>query len=317
MTVLPLQKFPVARTASPGNLQDAVADLTGYNHDVVESASSSFSPRGTVNGMRLDELSLVFVAYAARVSVFAPPTKDQVVFVIPLGPMAIEVGGKREVLTVPFALPASTDSVMYPDANAGALVGSAQLVNLTQILRDLFGADREFAIDLSEQRPIRLGAGAVLRRTWLDFAMDPSATSIDDLVDCLLVGLANHTNYRADEFVDWMNPPDYLVHAVRHLHNNLSEPLSLARVSDATGIGQRQLQLAFKSHLGCTAQEYLKNIRIDRAHELLTGRAGGAKPSIAEVSVQVGIPHQGRFAQYFTNRYGVAPSALARAGVAV
>lgn len=316
MTTIPLQKFPVARTASPGNLQDAVADVTGYNHDVVQAASSSFPPQGTVNGMRFGELSLVFVAYAAKVSVFAPPTKDQVVFVIPLGPMTIDVAGKRETLTVPFALPASTDSVMYPDPNAGALVGSAQISHLADILRTLFGQDREFAIDLSQRRPIRLAAGGVVKRTWLDFAMNPQTSNVDDLVDCLLVGLAHHTNYRGEEFVDWMNPPDYLVHAVRHLHNHLGEPVSLARVSDATGIGQRQLQLAFKSHLGCTAQEYLKNLRIDRAHELLTGRAGTGKRSVAAVSVEVGIPHQGRFAQYFTDRYGIAPSALVRARTA-
>lgn len=310
MSTIPLQKFPVARTASPGNLQDAVAELTGYNHDVVHATSSSFLPNGTVNGVRLGDLSLVFVAYAAHVSVLAPPTRDQVVFVIPLGPMAVEVAGHREVLTSPFALSASADSVMYPDPTAGALVGTAHVALVTDLLRDLFGADREFVIDLSKQRPIRLGAGSSLRKSWLGFALDPHSNDTDDLVDALLVSLAQYTNYRAEERVDWMTPPDYLVRAVRHLHTNLGDQVSLANVSELTGIGTRQMQLAFKSHLGCTAQEYLKTIRLERAHVLLTDRRSSKRKSVAEVSFEVGIPHQGRFAQYFSNRYGILPSAL-------
>jgi AraC-like DNA-binding protein len=310
MPTVPLQKFPVVRTASPGNLRDAVASLTGYNHDVAEALSSKAPPGGTVNGIHSDELSLVFVAYAAQVSVFAPPTHDRVVLVIPLGPMTVEVGGRREVMTVPFVLSAAADTIMYPDPVAGALVGSAEVDRLTELLRQVFGENREFAIDLTEQRPIRVGAATALRRTWTDFAVDPQVSSTTDLMDSLLVSLAPHLNYRAESVNDWHTPPNYLVHAVRHLRSNLSEPLSIARVAEMAGIGQRQLQLAFLSHLGCTAQEYLKTIRLDRAHALLSDRRHSAPKTVAEVSLAVGIPHQGRFAQYFTDRFGVLPSAL-------
>lgn len=310
MTTIPLQKFPVARTASPGNLQDAVADLTGYNHDVVQTTSSSFLPNGTVNGMRLGDLSLVFVAYSTRVSVLAPPTHDQVVLVIPLGPMTVEVAGRREVFTTPFALSATADSVMFPDPNAGALVGSAHVTVVTDLLRELFGDDREYAIDLSQNRPIPLGAGSLLRKSWLSFSLNPERGNTDDLVDALLVSLARYTNYRADEAEAWMRPPDYLVHAVRHMRNNLGESISLGEMSEKTGIGARQLQIAFNAHLGCTAQEYLKNIRLERARELLSDPRFTKRKSVAEVSLEVGIPHQGRFAQYFAERYGVLPSTV-------
>lgn len=310
MTTIPLQKFPVARTASPGNLQDAVANLTGYNHDVVQSTSSSFLSSGTVNGMRMGDISLVFVAYAARVSVLAPPTQDQVVLVIPLGPMTVEVAGKREVFTAPFALSASADSVMYPDPNAGALVGSAHVTVVTNLLRELFGDEREYAIDLSQNRPIPLGAGLLLRKAWLGFSLNPELGNTDDLVDALLVSLARYTSYRGQGLDAWMRPPDYLVHAVRHMRTNLSEPISLTEVSETTGIGSRQLQLAFKTHFGCTAQEYLKIIRLERAHALLSDPRFTKRKSVAEVSLEVGIPHQGRFAQYFAERYGVLPSTV-------
>lgn len=337
MTTAPLQRFPVARTSSPGNLQNAVADLTGYDHTVVQSvgtalhsierssAPASRGPRslvssgsqtshsGTVNGVLFDDLSLVFVAYASRVNVFAPPTRDQVVLVIPLGPMTVEVAGRREVMTVPFLLSASADSIMYPDPIAGSLVGSTQLSHLTAKLREVFGEDREFAIDLTDQRAIPVSSGMALRRTWLDFAAEPDAERSGTLVDTMLVGLAPYTNYRANDIndiSDLRTPPSYLIHATRYMRNHMSEPLSLASVAALTGISARQLQLAFRAHLGCTAQEFLKRIRLERAHMLLTRRDAPKGKTVLEVSAEVGIPHQSRFAQYFSERFGVLPSAL-------
>ena len=320
MSTTPLQKFPVARTASPGNLQDAVADLTGYDHTVVPAtpvaetlaAPAMSAPSGTVNGILFGDLSLVFVAYATSVSVFAPPTRDQVVLVIPLGPMRVEVAGRSEVMTVPFLLSAAADSIMFPDPVAGSLVGSTQLSHLTSKLREVFGEDREFSVDLSEPRPIPVGSGIALRRTWLEFATDPQADDTSNLVDSMLVGLAPYTNYRSQGIHDWSAPPNYLVHATRYMRNHMSEPLSLAHVAELTGISARQLQMAFRAHLGCTAQEYLKRIRLERAHLLLTNRSEAAPKTVLEVSAEVGIPHPSRFAQYFSERFGVLPSSLSQ-----
>ena len=333
MTIIPLQKFPVARAASPGNLRDAVADLTGYDHQVLANSRTGYNQPGTVNGMRLDDLSLVFVAYATSVSVLAPPTEDRVVFVIPLGPMTVEVDGRRETFTTPFALSAAADSIMYPDALAGALVGSIGVAELTELLREIFGHDRDFIIDLSERKPIRLGASTTLSRLWTSYAMNPhdiapasmespecaglrAQVHKDDLVDALLVSLAQNTNYRPEEASLWQSAPAYLVHATRYIQKNIGQPISIAEVSETTGIGARQLQLSFKSHLGCTAQEYLKAARLDRAHELLTSADAAGPLSIAEVSAAVGIAHQGRFSRYFADRFGVLPSQLLSANPA-
>ena len=68
MTIIPLQKFPVARAASPGNLRDAVADLTGYDHQVVTTSRTGYTQPGTVNGMRLDDLSLDVLGRGAGIA---------------------------------------------------------------------------------------------------------------------------------------------------------------------------------------------------------------------------------------------------------
>lgn len=321
MTTTPLNRFPVAHTVSPGNLQSAVASLTNYDHTVVRSSALAtlqpISARGSVNGVLFGDLSLVFVAYASHVKVYAPPTRNKVVLVIPLGPMTVEVHGRQETMTSPFLLSASADSVMYPDPVAGSLVGSIPVSHLTATLSEAFGEHREFVIDLTEHRPIPVGSAVALKRTWLEFAAAPETENTSNLVDSMLVSLAPYTKYRTSKLsatststASRSTPPNYLVHATRYMVNHISEPLSLASIAELTGISARQLQLAFRAHLGCTAQEYLRRIRLERAHHLLTQPGSFGRKSVVEVSAEVGIPHQSRFAQYFNERFGVLPSTL-------
>jgi AraC-like DNA-binding protein len=302
----------VVHSANHGTLRDAVDGLTGYDHAVRRSTAAPRSSAGLVNGLRFDEISLVFVAYANRVSVLAPPTRDQVLLTIPLGPMHVETAGRRTTMTAPFALSSSVETTMYPDPDAGALVASVQVSAITEVLSESFGGRSTFSLDLAQARPIPLNASIGLRRTWTDFAWRPDPAGVGDLIDSLLVSLVPYTNYRASERAEWLQPPAYLMAAVRYLRRHHAEPVSLTSLSEAIGIGARQLQIAFKAHLGCTAQEYLKGLRLEHAWMLLGRAASGAaaERTVASVGAEVGIPHQGRFAQYFVERFGVLPSAL-------
>ena len=303
-----LAEYPVARTTSPGALRDAVDGLTGYGHTVVGKAPAAGTGalHGTVNGVRIGGLSLVFVAYATRVSVLAPPTRDQVVLVVPLGPMWVEVAGRAQRMVEPFVLSASADTLMRPDPRAGALVGAVAHSEVAGLFREAFGGDREYAVNLAQDRAIPVHAAPALRRGWQDFAAHP-APDPAAVLDRLLIGLAPYT--RGIEAGPG-GPPAYLIHAVRHLRRHLAEPLSLAELGGIVGIGSRQLQLAFQAHLGRTAQEVVRDARLDRAWTLLRAGSGTDARRVADVAAEVGIPHSGRFSQYFFARYGVHPSAL-------
>lgn len=314
-----LSQFPAAHGAHPGRLRDAVDGLTGYDHAVMaDSARADPEPRarsarGVVNGSRFDELSLVFVAYASPVQVVAPATRDQVVLVIPLGPMRVTVDDRHFIMTVPFVLSASSETLMLPDPVKGALVGAVELAALTRLLQESFGVTRDFAVDLAQARPIPVTAGPALRRAWSTFAAHPVGETTS-LIDSLVVGLSQWTTYRDGGRAFWETPPAYLTQAVTYLRRNQASQISMVELAEAVGIGSRQLQLAFRAHLGCTAQEYLRDIRLDRARTLLRhGRArSDASLTVSEVAAEVGIAHTGRFAQYFTARFGVLPSTLCR-----
>ncbi|WP_133615569.1 AraC family transcriptional regulator [Leucobacter luti] len=340
-----LTDYPVACTSSPGRLRDAVDGLTGYDHAVLgpamtqrRAAAPDCGARqraaplrelqpGRVNGLRFESLSLVFVAYGTRVQVVAPPTREQVVLVVPLGPMRVEVGGHGAQLTTPFALSSSMETTMHPDPSAGALVGAVPVAELTAQLCESFGAEREFAVDLAQPRPIPLNAAPALHRVWSEFAGRPTLDPTP-LFDRLVIGLAPYVSYgsalrpdpvgvgaaSAHPLVSRSSPPPYLTHAARYLRRHLADPISLTELGTIVGIGSRQLQLAFQAHLGCTAQEYLRNARLDQAWSVLRERApgsgAGGERNVAAVAAEVGIPHSGRFSQYFFERFGVLPSAV-------
>lgn len=327
MTAPLLSGFPVVRAAHTGKLRDAVDGLTGYDHAVRDQGSahrgSHAGHPGVVNGLRRDGVSLVFVAYATSVTVVAPPTDDRVVLVLPRGPMRVEVAGREITATTPFVLSASAETTMHPDPEAGALVGAVPRSEVFSALAASFGAHAEFTVDLNQSRPIPLNAGTALHRAWSSFAANP-APDLEPLIDSLVVGLAPFTRLRNDAVADWVSPPAYLEQAVRHLRRNLAEPVSIGELGELVGIGSRQLQLAFRAHFGRTAQEYLRDARLDRAWSLLRGQstavtgaatkgdqsAGVFTRSVSSVAAEVGIAHAGRFAQYFLERFGVLPSTL-------
>lgn len=305
----PLTPFPIVHTSDVSRLRDAVDKMTNYEHGVSRSSLHPPLVRGIVNGLRLDDISLVYVAYSTPVSVLAPPTGGLVVVVIPLGPMGVEVAKNKWQMTKSFILPSPVSTIMTPDPNAGALVGAVAKDTILGLLATAFGDQMLFDIDLSQPHPITLHAELALRRSWLAQTDGEGRPDAIDLLDALTVGLVNTTQYVRYGDHHKQHLPSYVVSAVQYLKKHYSERINLADVSRRVGISDRQLQCAFRLHVGSTANDYLRKIRLEKAYNLLTS---SKPPRVADVAVSVGIPHLGRFAEYFTLRFGVRPSDLAK-----
>jgi AraC-like DNA-binding protein len=92
--------------------------------------------------------------------------------------------------------------------------------------------------------------------------------------------------------------------------------LSLARLSRVAGVGARTLQRNFRAHVGVSPREYVRLVRLGRAHADLLAGAGA---TVAEIAFRWGFTHVPRFAGAFLERYGEPPSAVlqrARVGAA-
>jgi transcriptional regulator GlxA family with amidase domain len=95
-----------------------------------------------------------------------------------------------------------------------------------------------------------------------------------------------------------------------------SEPVSAADIARAASTGVRSLQRAFRAHLEMTPLEYLRCVRLDRAHrDLVTIAEGRAEGTVAEVATRWGFMHLGRFSGQYRKTYGRTPVETLRATI--
>jgi AraC-like DNA-binding protein len=87
------------------------------------------------------------------------------------------------------------------------------------------------------------------------------------------------------------------------IRENLARELSLEDIADAAGVSVRTLQTGFKQHHDVSPMRYLRDLRLDVARvQILAGS------TVAAAAFDCGIPHPGRFAQYYRSRFGHLPS---------
>ena len=77
------------------------------------------------------------------------------------------------------------------------------------------------------------------------------------------------------------------------------------------GVSVRTLQEGFRSRFGTTVTAYHREVRLERAHRILS--AAGERRAVADIAVECGFFHLGRFARDYRLRYGVTPSATLHA----
>lgn len=104
-----------------------------------------------------------------------------------------------------------------------------------------------------------------------------------------------------------MSAPATLRHALAFVEDHVHEPVSLAEIAAAAHVTTRTLQLTFRQQLATTPTEYLRRVRLDRAHqELLTAEPGDGV-SVTDVARRWGFGHAGRFAARYRQVYGRSP----------
>jgi transcriptional regulator GlxA family with amidase domain len=83
-------------------------------------------------------------------------------------------------------------------------------------------------------------------------------------------------------------------------------PLTLSLLAEQCGVSPRTLQKAFQQHLGLSPMEYLRDVRLRRAHEELRSADPFAE-SVASVARRWGFAHLGRFAAAHEAKFGQKP----------
>jgi AraC family transcriptional regulator, transcriptional activator of the genes for pyochelin and ferripyochelin receptors len=84
----------------------------------------------------------------------------------------------------------------------------------------------------------------------------------------------------------------------------VSDPPSLDEVARRVGMNRNKLVAGFRERFGVTPHDYSRQIRLDRAREMLRGAA----LSVEQVAMACGYTSHAAFSRSFRRQYGFAPS---------
>ncbi|WP_227012917.1 MULTISPECIES: AraC family transcriptional regulator [unclassified Pseudonocardia] len=226
------------------------------------------------------------------------------------------------------------DSYLYlPDSPAhlewdtfSALAVRLPLRQMARSAAGLTGLSLD-ALRFASMRPVSAAHAQLWLRTvkfaWRELT-ERDGCAGESLVHQELVNLVTTTalsvfpNTAADVLADRPAPgtlraePAALRRAVEFIETNAHRPIGLDEIGEAARIGSRGLQHAFRRHRDCTPVDYLRQVRMDRAHRDLQAADPTRGDTVAEIAARWGFGHAGRFAVQYRQRYGQSPGATLR-----
>ncbi len=104
--------------------------------------------------------------------------------------------------------------------------------------------------------------------------------------------------------------PQALRRARDCLAAHAADPLDMARLADAAGIGIRALQLGFQRHFGMSISQMLLDLRLAELRARLA--AAGPDARIIDIAFDLGFTHVSRMAGAYRQKFGETPSATLR-----
>jgi AraC-like DNA-binding protein len=132
----------------------------------------------------------------------------------------------------------------------------------------------------------------------------------DSLVRGFLVA-ADHSHRGAFAGDEQLAAPRTVRIAVDIIEEEVHLPLTVSSIAARCHVSVRSLQHGFRRYMGVSPMEYLREVRLRRAHQSLLASDPSAT-SVASVAYQWGFKNLGRFAAAHTARYEEPPAATLR-----
>lgn len=105
--------------------------------------------------------------------------------------------------------------------------------------------------------------------------------------------------------VDTENEEQHIQSFLHYINNNFHDHnLTLAQVSDQTGINQRRITASIQQSFGCNFKTYVNRLRINESKRLLIE----SELNMGEIAFKVGFSNQTHFNRVFKNLEGINPS---------
>jgi AraC-like DNA-binding protein len=266
---------------------------------------------------RLGAVTVGLVGYGTDVALSFGPVDAGYQVVVPLSGRLEAHNGGRRIVTRP-----GRAGVYVPGETTVDLVTGDCLLLGVRLERRPLEQELEELLDRPLRRPVELAPTVDLTRgpgrDWLELVQTvrPQPARRNDLLDqpsvadrlgaALITGLLLAAAPNDTRPADPAGPGP-VRRALEMIEDRYPEALTITDLAAASHISVRRLQAGFRRHVGMPPMSYLREFRLDRAHELLR-RARPDATSVTEVAMTCGLRHLGRFAAEYQHRYGETPS---------
>lgn len=105
--------------------------------------------------------------------------------------------------------------------------------------------------------------------------------------------------------------PRMLRRALDFIRDNAQYDITIRDIASAADVTPRAIQYAFREHMDTTPLEYLRRIRLERAHRELKS-ADPAYDTVTSIAGRCGFSHPGRFSSAYKQVFGTEPSRTLR-----
>jgi transcriptional regulator GlxA family with amidase domain len=105
--------------------------------------------------------------------------------------------------------------------------------------------------------------------------------------------------------------PRMLRLALEFMYENAQYDITIRDIAAAADVTPRAIQYAFREHVNTTPLEYLRRIRLERAHRELVS-ADPALDTVTSIAGRCGFTHPGRFSSAYKQVFGTEPSRTLR-----
>ena len=112
--------------------------------------------------------------------------------------------------------------------------------------------------------------------------------------------MANHVDTSTTQ-------PLMLRRAIGFIHDNAHRDITLSDIAMSVNVTPRSVQYTFRRYLGTTPLEYLRRVRLNRAHRELQA-ADPSVDTVMAIAGRWGFSHAGRFSSVYKRTFGTSPS---------
>ena len=309
-------KHEIVRTDSLERMNEAL--LTAYKGRIVSADCHGLPFFGQANRVQLEHIGFDYCAYDADVEIDFPDA-------LPIRQLICLKGG-GETISRRRRTPLS--SVATSLIQSGEKFTSRYSAGYRQIvfrvdptalrckLEAFVGTTLPRPIEFRPAQTLLTPQAEMFKRSALFFAseiesFDHEACRLardefeQAMLAAFLAGNSHNYSYLLDAPPPGLTPRQVWL-AESFIEANWDQPLTVDSLATVVGVGARSIFKAFKDYRGYSPMAFVKDVRLQRAREMLVL----AKPgdSVTAIAYRCGFQNHGHFARAYRSRFGESPS---------